>query len=146
MTGTTNHRTVDGLRRKSRLQIVDRGTTKTIAQGVTSSRRRILAEKGQGEGLVSLAAGHINSSAANGKATPTPRSGHDRTATAQGQASEQMIGLTYRTKFEMVQRLRRLLQLFEAFCNCGGPMPTMETSKVEEHTKDCAYRLRIEGK
>lgn len=55
-----------------------------------------------------------------------------------------MTLLTYKTKFELTQRLRRLCDLFYAFCNCGGPIPTMHDSKTAEHHKDCEYRKRIE--
>jgi hypothetical protein len=39
--------------------------------------------------------------------------------------------------------LRRLLLLFIR-CNCGGPQPSLNNSRADEHRDDCPYRIEVE--
>lgn len=52
--------------------------------------------------------------------------------------------LTYKTKFELVQRLRQRMDWLINFCDCAGDQPTMEDAKEETHFTSCEYRKRIE--
>lgn len=52
--------------------------------------------------------------------------------------------ITYRTKFEMVQTLRKYLVWFYSLCECRGPIPIVGDSKASEHDLNCGYRKRVE--
>ena len=40
--------------------------------------------------------------------------------------------------------LRKNMELF-MLCTCGGPQPSMNNSRADEHRKDCPYRVEVEG-
>ncbi len=40
--------------------------------------------------------------------------------------------------------LRRLMSLFMQ-CDCGGPQPSRNNPRADEHARECPYRVEVEG-
>jgi hypothetical protein len=43
------------------------------------------------------------------------------------------------------QEVRELTALWLRLCNCGGPQPSRDNPRMEDHLRDCPYRLEVEG-
>jgi hypothetical protein len=58
-----------------------------------------------------------------------------------------MITLTsYSQRREIRETIQRLLSLYAQHCFCGGPQPSYDDLKLEQHTTDCKFVNLFEGK
>ena len=48
------------------------------------------------------------------------------------------------TSYTQRKAFRATFDRFLNFCNCQGPQPELDNLKLDRHSKDCPYKLRIE--
>lgn len=41
--------------------------------------------------------------------------------------------------------MRSMTKLYEDLCDCAGPQPSIGNTRMDEHSLDCPYSLRVEA-